>query len=441
MKIYCYSIAHNKSDVALRECVSLTGHNSAILADTLLLSGLTEALSLSTCNRTEVFVVSKEDEIPDFALYISDITGTPRKLIEDTATLYEDKEVIKHLFMLACGLKSMVIGETEILGQLKKSYANALSVNSTGKILNRSFQRAFTLAKHIRSGTDIGKFRVSVASIAVEEILKQRTEINKLNIYVWGTGEVGRATVEALEACGAKPGIILSRNPERLKDNPFAAGWVTIHSDAHAEVISDADIFISCTGAPHAVIQLKHLSKIYKPLLLVDLAVPRDIVPEVRNIKGVTLIDMDDIGSISQSNILQRELLKDQLTPILYEEASKYYTCLLACDSQSCIAKWRQEAHEILAKEVETLLSETNDLPDEFKEKFNQLGRRLMHRMLHWPSVALNRAISSNLPCADYFKELESEIELEFTKEELYNGKEIYIKSEDTTKEIKRKKK
>ena len=421
MKIYCYSIAHEKSNVALRESVALDGHDSAQLSEALLLTGVTESLTLSTCNRTEIFVVTKESDIPDFADYISDITGTDRELIEKSAVIYHGRDVIEHLFMLGSGLKSMVIGETEILGQLKGAYANALSLNSTGKILNRTLQKTFTLAKHIRSGTDIGKFRVSVASIAVEEIVKLRENIDELNIYVWGTGEVGRATVKALEANGAKPGIILSRNPEKFIENPPAKGWVTINSNTHEDVISDADIFIACTGAPHTVILPKHLSKIYKPLLLVDLAVPRDISPKVRYLKGVTLIDMDGIGDISQKNLSAREGAKEQLTPILREEAEKFYACLLASDSQSCIAKWRQEAHEILANELENLLSETTDIPDEFREKFNKLGRRLMHRMLHWPSIALNRAISSNLPCADYFKELESEINLEFTKDEIYN--------------------
>ncbi len=420
MKLYCYSIAHNKSNLELREKLALNEHDSVILSDILLASGLNEALTLCTCNRTEIFAVSKEREIPDFAGFLADITTATRELIAEAGILYQDQQVIEHLFMLACGLKSMVVGETEILGQLKRSYANALAVNSTGKILNRSFQHAFTLAKHIRSGTEIGKFRISVASIAVEEIVKLRSNVDTLNIYVWGTGEVGRATVKALEASGAKPGIVLSRHPERFQSNPLAPGWVTINSTSHAEVISDADIFISCTGAPHTVITAKHLKQVYKPLLLVDLAVPRDIAPEVRELGNVTLIDMDDIGKISQENISRRENTREQLTPILKNEATKYFGCLVASDSQSCIAKWRQEAHEILAQEIDTLLAETNDLPEEFREKFNKLGRRLMHRMLHWPSVALNRAIRSNLPCADYFKELESEIELEFSREEIY---------------------
>ncbi len=423
MKIFCYSIAYEKSNINLREKVRFDRHDSVILADTLLASGITEALSLCTCNRTEIFAVTKEDEVPDFALYLSDITDTPKQLIDDSATLYRDLEVLEHLFLLACGLKSLVIGENEILGQLKAAYANALSINSTGKILNRLLQRSFTLAKHIRSGTDIGKLRVSVASIAVEEILRLRQDVNRLNIYIWGTGEVGQAIVKSLDAYGAKPGIILSRHPERFQNNPIAAGWITIHSNTQSTVIQDSDIFISCTGAPHPVILPQHLSNLSKPLLLIDLAVPRDIAPEVRDLPNVTLIDMDDISQISQSNIEQRTSIKNQLIPVIQEEAHKYYSCLLASDSQSCIAKWRQEAHEILARETETLLAEVNDLPEEFREKFNALGRRLMHRMLHWPSVALNRAISSNLPCAEYFKELESEIELEFSRDEIYAPK------------------
>ena len=281
MKLYCYSIAHNKSNIALRECLALNNHDSVILAENMLASGNTEALALCTCNRTEIYVVNKEEEVPNFALFLSDITNIPKETIAQASVLYQNQEVVEHLFMLACGLKSMVIGESEILGQLKRAYANALATNSTGKILNRTFQHVFTLAKHIRSGTEIGRFRVSVASIAVEEILKQRNDIDSLNIYVWGTGEVGRTTVKALDSSGAKPGIVLSRHPERFKSKPLAPGWVTISSSTQAEVISDADIFISCTGASHPVISSRNLSRIYKPLLLIDLAVPRDISPEV----------------------------------------------------------------------------------------------------------------------------------------------------------------
>ena len=420
MNIFCYSIAHEKSNVALREKISLDKHDSIQVSEALLAGGVTETLILSTCNRTEIYAVTKGDNKPNFAYYLADITNTNEELLESVTMLYAGVEVIEHLFMLACGLKSMIIGESEILGQLKKAYADALAQNSTGNILNKAFQKTFTVAKHIRSGTEIGNFRVSVASIAVEEIVKIRKNIKDLNIYIWGTGEVGKTAVKVLDKLGAKPGIILSRNPE--KNHSEVPGWITISSKGFKKVLEDADIFISCTGATHQVIYPKHLRDVSKHILLVDLAVPRDISPEVAALPQVSLIDMDSIGKIAQNNRNTRELLKLEVSPIIKKEASNFYKCLLANNSQSCIAKWRQEAHEVLAREIETLLAEGNDLPPEFKEKFYKLGRRLMHRMLHWPSVCLNKAITQNLPCADFFKEIEDEIKLDFNKEELYNS-------------------
>lgn len=404
MRMQCISLTHKNCPLSLREKISLSHHDVSAICETLKKSGAEESLCLSTCNRTEIYTISPKDTECCALEILAHVKNVDLSEITNTAELFNDSKVAEHLFSLACGLRSLVLGETEILGQLKKAYADALAIGSCGKILNRSFQNAFNIAKQVRSGTEIGKFRVSIASIAVDEIYRLHPDLIDKTIAVWGTGEVGRAVVRSLYELGVNHGIILSRIPDKAWG--LAEGWRGVDSHNVEYVIADSDIFISCTGAAHPVILPEHVADRTKPLLLVDLAVPRDVSHDIQSTDQTKVIDMDDIGKISQQSIEARKNAKDSLLPLLRTEAKKFWKCIETSRDEKCIADWRMDAHKFLESEIESLKAEWPQMPPELSEKFDQLGRRLMHRMLHWPSVALKHAINENLPCAKLFAEI-----------------------------------
>lgn len=399
MKLICLSIAHDKAPVAMREKFALKPHDSARLGNLFINSNATEALTLSTCNRTEVYLVTPKETELDVISSFTSFFGINPKCIEEVANLYHNAQALEHLFSLACGVRSMVVGETEILGQIKKAYADAVSENLTGKILNRSLQRAFSLAKQIRSGTEIGKYRVSVANVAVNEIIKIIGDNKSACIAVWGTGSVGKAVCNAFDENGFNGGTILTRSAQ---ENPQSK-WQQRHSDTFRESLATCDIFVTCTGAPHPVIHATDIPPREKPLLIFDLALPRDTSEDIKNLAHVSLYDLDDLSKIIASNKDKRENIKLQVAPIIKDEAEKFWRCLDAASGDKCITDWRLDVHDMLEEEMQNLQEKWPDMPEEVQEQIHHVCNRIMHRMLHWPSQSIKRAIREGLPCADFF--------------------------------------
>ncbi|MBN2712372.1 MAG: hypothetical protein JXR97_08100, partial [Planctomycetes bacterium] len=219
MRIICLSISHKAADLAMREAFNLGHHERSLILESLLAKeGVTEAFALSTCNRTELYVVVDGKKTVDLCTELGEYKSIDPELLASHSRVLTDADVIRHAFSLVCGLDSMVLGETEILGQVKRAYADAVACDSVGKVLNSLFQRAFAFAKHIRTGTDIGKFRVSVASVAVDEILRLRPDLKGGEIVVWGTGAVGRAAVSSFAKADVKGGTVISRDLHRARN-------------------------------------------------------------------------------------------------------------------------------------------------------------------------------------------------------------------------------
>ncbi len=404
MRLVCLSISHKNADVRLRERLALSRHEVPEILSLMLEPSLVhEGMCLSTCNRTELYAVMAPEGGVDLAVILAAFKAVPSADVYRVGRLLRDQDAVTHIMRLVCGLESMIVGETEILGQVKRAYATALAHDAAGRILNLLFQRSFSLAKHIHAGVAFDRSRVSVAGVAVDEIARRVGDLATARITVWGTGSVGRAVVRGLLRLGVVGGTVLSRDLHRAR--VLAHEWHGRAEDSsHAEsLLCASDIFVTCTGASHQVVHADMLRerKFDRPLLLLDLAVPRDVDAEVSKMSGVEVIDMDLLGRVAQQGMQERQAMCERLAPMIAAEAEAAWLCANACASEQCLAAWKQEARRILAEEQKRVLTGMSDLPPELLERFTTLGERLLERLLRRPNKAMARALRQGLPCAE----------------------------------------
>lgn len=315
MPIVVIGINHHSAPVTVRERFAFAESAIPGALARLRESGVAdEAVILSTCNRVEIYAATARDEAAAFAglrSFLVEAHGLAEPLEEFFYT-HSEPASVEHLFKVASGLDSMVLGETEILGQLKKAYEVALEHKHTGSRLNKSFQRAFNVAKQIRTETNIQRGSVSVASVAVELAQKIFDSLNERRVMVLGAGETGEKTARALLSRGAHSIIVSNRSHERAEALAKELDGEAIHFDEWGRVFDQIDIVISSTAAPHYVLTRQKLEPLMaarhnRPLLLVDIAVPRDIDPEVNLLDNVYLYNIDDLQAIADDYLKQRQ--------------------------------------------------------------------------------------------------------------------------------------
>jgi len=315
MPIVIVGLSHHSSPVALRERFAFAEARVPAALESLRARHLAEeAVVLSTCNRVEIYAATPLEpakafaELKQFMVTIHDYRDP---LNDELYTLSEPQSVV-HLFKVACGLDSMVLGETEILGQLKQAYNLALQHGHTGPRLNKAFQRAFNVAKHIRTETNIQRGSVSVASVAVELAEKIFSSLQDHDVMVVGAGDTSEKTARALLSRGARSIVVANRSYDRAAALANELGGRAVQFEDWAREFEKIDIVISSTSAPHHILDRPKLESLMKlrrnrPLLLIDIAVPRDVDPEVMFIENVYLYNVDDLQSIADDYLRQRK--------------------------------------------------------------------------------------------------------------------------------------
>jgi glutamyl-tRNA reductase len=288
-----------------------------------------EAVILSTCNRVEIYASTSLEfakaftELKEFLVTVHKY----RDPITDEIYALSEPQSVHHLFKVACGLDSMVLGETEILGQLKKAYDLALQHQHTGPRLNKAFQRAFNVAKQVRTETSIQRGSISVGSVAVELAEKIFSSLDNRHVMVIGAGDTSEKTARALLSRGAKSIIVANRSYENALALAKELGGRAVTFDDWSKEFGQIDIVISSTAAPHHILnraKLEPLMKLRKnrPLLLVDIAVPRDIDPEVNLMPNVYLYNIDDLQGIADDYLKQRKEEVARCEKIIREKAA-----------------------------------------------------------------------------------------------------------------------
>jgi glutamyl-tRNA reductase len=334
MNVVVIGLSHHSSPVELRERFAFAETKIPDALKSLRNSGFAEAVILSTCNRVEIYAATALEpaevfvELKQFLARWGETAGKPEAgssrgddrtaqravpadLTDELYTLAEPQS-LQHLFKVACGLDSMVLGETEILGQLKQAYALAQARGHTGARLNKAFQRAFHVAKHVRTHTSIQRGSVSVASAAVELAGKIFSSLPEREVLVIGAGETSAKTARALLSRGARSIIVANRSHERAVALATELGGRAVPFDDWAAEFEKIDIVISSTSAPHHILDRAKLEPLMKarkqrPLLLIDIAVPRDIDPAVNFLENVYLYNIDDLQAIADDYLKQRQ--------------------------------------------------------------------------------------------------------------------------------------
>ncbi len=334
MEIVALGISHKTAPIEVRERYSFGEPTVPVVLEKLrALEGVEEALLLSTCNRMEVYACASGE--PHRVLRrIRELVADEKETPVEAAELYElaHPQSVRHLFKVASGLDSMVLGETEILGQLKQSYKIALDGKFTGKALNKAFQTAFNVAKKIRTETNIQRGSVSVASVAVELAQKIFESLAEQNVMVIGAGDTSEKTARALQSRGAKSIMVSNRSFERAEELANDLNGRAIRFDDWPEEFAKIDIVVSSTAAPHYLLTRDKLEPMLdrrgnRPLLLIDIAVPRDIEPEINFLDDVYVYNVDDLQAIAEEYLRLRreelalcdEIIADKAAGLVFE--------------------------------------------------------------------------------------------------------------------------
>lgn len=361
-----------------------------------------EAVLLSTCNRTELYAAGIDVAMSKRALIRMLLKGpAPQEFAAAEKHFYVKKDLIvaQHLLAVVAGLDSMVVGETEILGQVKQAYMLAEQAQTSGKALAPLFQNAFRIAKRVHTETDLCRGRVSVSSIAVEFAEKVFEDLASKTVMIVGAGETAELALKSLTERGAKDVLVLNRSHERALALAERYGGRAIPYDLLDDYLPRADIVISSTSAPHCVIREPSVRKALTvrrglPLLLIDIAVPRDIEIAVGDLANVYLYDIDDLQRVAAENLAKRQEAVDGAWKIVREGAAEVVSVFEGADLRELMRKLdelgREAAETVLQKSLAK--EKMSAIPEETREELRIVAEKAVGRLLMGPREALKRA-------------------------------------------------
>jgi glutamyl-tRNA reductase len=399
-ELLALGVSHKTAPLELRERLALTeGRAVGVLGELVEREEIAEAAAISTCNRTELYVFASDSvaaESGTLGVLAREADTQPTALVGHLYSL-RGAAAVEHLFKVTAGLDSMIIGEAEIQGQVKRAYELALVEGATGPILNRLFRAALAAGKRARSETGISERSMSIPSVAVE--LAQRTlgELEERRVLVVGAGETAELTARALAAKGVQAIFIANRHYDRAIGLADRFSGRAVRFEALPEEMGEADIVVASTSSPHHVIEPDELSEVMtardgRPLLLIDLAVPRDIHPGCRDVGGVSLYDMDDLQSLVERNVSGRQSEARRAEAILRAELVRFHRWFSAQDVTATVAALRERAGEV----VDLVLAENEGrwegMTDGDRERLRAAARAITSRLLHEPTLRLKRA-------------------------------------------------
>ncbi|MEM6513319.1 MAG: glutamyl-tRNA reductase [Pseudomonadota bacterium] len=396
MPLKVLGLNHNTAPVEIREQVVFAGNDlAAALNDVRRLPGVDEAVLLSTCNRTEFYVAGDEasgERIADWLRSERALDGA----INDSIFQKRDDDAIRHLFRVACGLDSMVLGEPQILGQLKDAYREAQNAGATGRHLSEVFQHSFSAAKKVRTDTDIGSSPVSVAYAAVDLARQFFASFEKRTALLLGAGVTMELVAKHLKARDIGQIFVANRSIDRARGLAAEFGGYALPLSEIGGTLPQADILISSTASPEHVVVLDDMQQAIKarkrrPIFAVDIAVPRDIDPAIAELRDVYLYSIDDLDKVILDGMGSREAAAMDANKILDDEISRYLSIQRAKQVAPVITLLREQAESIRSSvllQADKRIAQGVD-PREIVE---YTTAAVMKKMLHTPSVRLREA-------------------------------------------------
>ncbi len=375
MKLSLVGISHHVAPVELRERVALAPVRAAEVA-----RELGDAVCLSTCNRTELYLAGERD---GHALAtLEEIAGEP---LGPVAYRMHDEAAAVHLFRVSAGLDSLVPGESEILGQVKAAYESA----STGPLLDRVFRQALQLGKRVRSETAIGESPASVPSAAAALAEQVFGDLNGRRVLLIGAGRIGELAAGSLSARGASIAYVANRSAAAAETLAARFGAEPLEGDRIASKLGEVDVVLAATSAPEFLVRAADLpSRRRQPLFFIDIAVPRDIDPEVHQLDGCYLYDIDDLEAVVAETLAGRRVEAESAERLVVEEATRFREWQASLDVVPAIASLRARAEEIRAAE----LAKLGDLPEHERRAIESVTSQILNKLLHLPTVRMKQA-------------------------------------------------
>jgi glutamyl-tRNA reductase len=386
---------HRTAPVAIRERLSVADTKQSEVTESLMgLPGVEGACVLSTCNRVEA-ILSGATEADLVVNWMARYARCTREVIEPHLYIRRGGEAISHLFRVAAGLDSMVIGEPQIAGQVKKAFGAA----ALDRTLQHLFTRTMHVAKKVRSETAIGAHAVSVPYAAVELAKKIFGELTGLRVLLLGAGEVGELTAEHLAAQHVQQIFVANKTWQRALDLSERFGGNAVPFSAFEEQLADCDIVIASTAAPHFVIEATQVERALhargrRGLFLIDLAVPRNIDPSIAGIEGAYLYDVDDLQQVASANLERRRCEAARAEEIIDREVRSFGERLAIDDAVPTIVALRSRVEEIRAAELQKCLRRMGPMALGQREALEQFATQLTNKILHQPIVELRRSES-----------------------------------------------
>ena len=397
-------VSHKTAPVALRERLALPeGRAARIMGDLTARPEIHEAVAISTCNRTELYIVAA-DPVEAENLVLAELSRQagirPTELLGRLYSL-RGEDAVRHLFSVAAGLDSMIVGEAEVQGQVKRAYELALVEGATGPISNRLFRDALGAGKRVRTETALGRSRVSVSTVAVDLARDVLGDLETRRVLVIGAGENGELTAKALAERGVRTVFVANRRYDRAIGLAQRFGGKAVRFDDLPAEIVDADIVVACTSSPHQIVGADELAVVTeqrggRPLLLIDIAVPRDIDPRVRELPGMTLYDMDDLQRTVARNLDVQEAEASRARTVIDEELQRFDRWLSTLDVVPTIAALRERGEEVVQQVLRENEGRWESLSDTDRERLELMARALVSRLLHEPTTRLKRSIDDD---------------------------------------------
>ena len=390
-------ISHKTAPVELRERVALPeGRAVGVLRELVSTDEIHEAVALSTCNRTELYMVVGDDVMAEstaLGILARQADIRPTELVSH---LYSLRNVLaaRHLFRVTAGLDAMIIGEAEIQGQVKRAYELALVENTTSAFANRLFREALAAGKRVRTETGIGSSSVSLSSVAVELARQTLGDLSGRRVVVIGAGETGELTARALVERGVDSVFVANRHYDRAIGLAQRFGGQAVRFDALPAELERADIVLSSTGSPHHIVEREELAAVMRarsgrPLLLIDIAVPRDIDPAVRSLDGVHLRDIDDLQRVVERNLSGREAEARRAEALLERDLERFQRWLGTLEVVPTIAALHGRGEAIARQVLAENSGRWESVSDADLARLELMAATIVRRLLHQPTARL----------------------------------------------------
>ena len=393
-------VNHSTTPIEVRERLAVS--NNQIANALIMLRNYTEqGLILSTCNRTEVYSISNvsHSSSSNGIDFFKDWAKTSDSLLLPYLYHYENEDSAKHLFRVASGLDSMIIGEFEILGQIKQGLDEAEKAGMVKQPLRNLFHHALQVGRRVRDETGISKNALSVSSVAVHLAAKAIGDLSQCKALVIGTGEAGRLVAKALRERGVSDIITISRSQDNASALAATLCGHSINISNLSTELANCDIVISCTGAPHTIlgcqtVEIAAAARVNHPLVIIDIAVPRDVEPEVRRIKNVFLCDIDDLTHVSETNRRQREREIRNAMKIIELETKRFTSWWQITEAKPIISNLTKKAEDIRRAQLDRTLKKLRELSPEERESVDAMTKaivqKILHSPIHWLKVNAN---------------------------------------------------